>query len=62
MAIKTPALGARGQGLKGRLLNSSERRRPRCVRVEVHREAGRLMFVRLGMPCVVRIRRVSHQR
>ena len=62
MAPETLARGARGQGLKGRLLNSTERRPSRCVRVEVYERAGRLKFLRLGMPCVARIRRASHQR
>ena len=60
-ATKTPARGARGQGLKGRFLNSTERRPSRCVRVEVHGTADRLKLLRLGMPCVARIRRVSHE-
>ena len=62
MATKTPARGTRGQGLNRRLLNSTDRRLSRCVRVEVHERAGRLKVLRLGMPCVAHIRRVSHQR
>ena len=54
-APKTPARGLRGQGLKGRFLNSTERRLSRCVRVEVHKGARRLKVLRLGMPCVARI-------
>ena len=51
----------RGQVLKGRLLNSTERRPSRCVRVEVHERAPRLKFLRLGRPCVARIRSLKHQ-
>ena len=60
-ATKTPARGARGQGLKERFLNSTERRPSRYVRVEVHDRAGRSKVLRLDTPCVARIRRVSHQ-
>ena len=61
-APETPARGLRGQGLKGRFLNSTERRPSRCVRVEVHKRARRLKFLHLGMPRVARIRRLKHQR
>ena len=61
-APETPARGLRGQGLKGRFVDSTERRPSRCVRVEVHERARRLKFLRLGMPCVARIRRLKHQR
>ena len=62
MATETPARGTRRQGLNRRLLNSTDRRSSRCVRVEVHERAGWLKVLRLGMSYVARIRRVSHQR
>ena len=47
MATETPARGARGPGLKGGFLNSTERTLSRCVRVEVHKRSGRFKFLRL---------------
>ena len=47
--------------LERRFLNSTERRPSRCVRVEVHERADMLKVLRLGAPCVARIRHVSHQ-
>ena len=61
-ATEAPGRGAGGQGLKGRFFNSKQWRPSGCVRVEVLERTGRLKILRLGMPYVARIRRVSHQR
>ena len=56
-----PLPAARAEGWKERFFNSTEGCPSRCVRVEVHERAGWLKFLRLGVPCVARIRRMSHQ-
>ena len=60
-APETPARALRGQGLKGRLLNSTERRPLKCVRRKVHQRALRLKFLCLNMPCVALISRRKNQ-
>ena len=41
-----------------RFHNLTERRLARCVRLEVHKRARQLNFLRLGMPYGARIRRL----